>query len=411
MKRRARDNRPYIRPVERIEVEQKHVILRIVLFVVLLVFGISAIIYALTSLFSYEGGWQVVEATAAADADCSGDFTLQYDVSSKSEYRALATLYGQASAKAYQLFHEMRRFDGVYNVAYLNENPNTTVEVDGVLYDALSKLDAAGSRQLFLAPLYVYYENLFLCTEDWEIEAYDPALNQELASLFAELLRFSNDPEAISLELQGSNQVCLRVSDDYLRFAEANDVYTFFGFHWMKNAFIADYLAQILTENGYTRGALSSYDGFVRNLDDRGTSYSLNLFDRVGNSIRHAGVLQYTGPMSIVSLRTFPVNPADNAHYYVLANGETRFPYLSAFDGLCRAAESNLVCYAEGEGCAELLLRMIPLYLTDNLEPASLLDLQGAEAVYCRNGVILHTAETLTLTAEEGYTIEKITGK
>ena len=41
-----------------------------------------------------------------------------------------------------------------------------------------------------------------------------------------------------------------------------------------------DYLADLMIENDIS-GAISSYDGFNRNLDEREQSYSFNIFDRV----------------------------------------------------------------------------------------------------------------------------------
>lgn len=415
MKKTARDNRPRIKPIESIEVDQKHLTLRAVLFVLFLVLGIAAIIYGLSGLFADPGGWRTVQAEAVAEADCSDEFVLQYefgtgDLSAKTEYNQLAAIYGELTAKAYQLFHETQTFDGICNVAYLNEHPGEPVEVDPVLYDALSQMDASGGRQLFLAPIYEYYSQLFLCSQDFEIKSYDPTRNEDLAALFAEILAFAGDPEAISLELQGEGMVCLRISDAYRNFAAENEIYTFIGFQWMKNAFIADYLADTLIESGYNRGSLSSYDGFCRNLDDRGTAYSLNLFDRVGNLVYNPGTLNYTERISIVSLRSFPVSSSDNPHYYVLADGETRFPYLNPDDGLCLASTSNLVCYSQSAGCAEILLRMIPIYITDSFEPASLIGTEKIEAIYCRDGVIWHTAETvkiMNVDEESGYSVKK----
>lgn len=414
MKKYARDNRPLVKPVKSIEVDQKHIALRVVLFAVLLVVGVVAIVYGVSGLLADQSGWQTVTAQSSEDADCSDEFTLQYefgkgDLSAKAEYNQLAALYTEATVKAYRLFHEMQTFDSVRNIAYLNDHPGESVEVDSVLYDALALMNSAGGRQLFLAPIYKYYEQLFQCTEDFEIESYDPALNAELAALFAKILAYANDPGAISLELLGENRVCLHISDAYQDFAAENDVYAFIGFHWMKNAFIADYLASTLIENGFTHGAISSYDGFIRNLDDRGTSYSLTLFDRVGNTIHAPGTLNYAGRRSIVSLRAFPAVPADNPRYYVMKDGRTRFPYLDAADGLCRAATESMVCYSDRAGCAEILLAMIPVYIADSFDPAPLIGAEGIEAIYCRDGVIWHTAESAEIVnVGDGYEVKRV---
>ena len=94
----------------------------------------------------------------------------------------------------------------------------------------------------------------------------------------------------------------------------------------MKNAFITDYVADVMIENGYTLGSLTSYDGFTRNLDltsaitkfkcrsgcfrdsRRKCDYSFNLYDRQGNIIYPAGVMHYNGAESIVSLHNYPMS-------------------------------------------------------------------------------------------------------
>ena len=384
--------------ITNIEVDTKHLTLRVVLFSVFLVLGIGAIIYGLTGLFSDEGGWQIIEAEPYASADCSDEFTLQYelgagDISPKTEYNQLSALYGEAAAKMYQLFHENQLFDGICNVAYLNEHPNETAEVDSVLYDAFEMLDKAGSRQLFAAPYWEYYNVLFSCGEDWEIESYDPTLNEELAQLFAETSGYINDPKAVSLELCGNNKVCLRVSEEYLRFAEENDIYCFISFHFMKNAFIIDYIADKLIQSGYTHGTISSFDGFYRDLDDRGTFYSLNLFDRNGNAVVCAATLDYSKRLNIVSLRAFPVSEEDSSRYYVTEKGEIRFPYIDTVRGICLAANDGLVCYSDDAGCAELLLQAIPVYIAESFQP----ELLTCEFIYCKEGVIYYSEETVEL--------------
>lgn len=69
----------------------------------------------------------------------------------------------------------------------------------------------------------------------------------------------------------------------------------------MANAFIVDYIADTMRANGFVRGSVSSYDGFVRNLDDlSGSEYAFNIFNRVGNTVHQAGVMRYDHAMSIV---------------------------------------------------------------------------------------------------------------
>ena len=116
-----------------------------------------------------------------------------------------------------------------------------------------------------------------------------PRENKETAAYFEEFLTYANDPDAVDLELLGDNRVRLHVSEEYLAFAAENGIDSFIDFYWMKNAFIVDYLAESLADAGFTNGSISSYDGFVRNLDERDVSYSFNIYDRVITGAESSG--------------------------------------------------------------------------------------------------------------------------
>lgn len=398
--------------IESIDVEQKHLKLRIVLFAVFLVLGAAALIYGLSGFFSQQTGWQPIEREQSSQADCSDEFLLQYDIGhgdimAKEEYNQIARLYGEVSAKAYQLFNENQLFEGVNNVAYLNAHPNEDVTVDEALYKALEKLDNAKSRQGFLAPMWEYYSLLFSCSEDWETESYDPAQNKELAELFKKIAVFAANDKDISIQLLGENKVRLNISEEYLAFGKENDIYVFFGFHYMKNAFITDYMAEALISGGFTHGVLSSFDGFTRNLDDRGTEFSLNLFDKTEKGVLCTGTLDYSKPVSIISLRSFPVNSADDARYYVMQNGEIKFPYMSIKDGSCLAAVSNLVCLSEEESCSEVLLKALDVYIGDEFRPSALIADGKISIVYSVDKTIWTSYDGEITDVTEGYEVKQ----
>lgn len=398
MSKKSRGTGPQIKPVETIEVEQKNFTLRVVLLLVFLALGISAIAYACTHMSADRSGWQRVELDPKTTENCSDEFTFLYqfgqgDLQAREEYRKVAAIYEEAAVKAYRLFHERETFQGVKNVAYLNQNPNEATKVDPVLYQALEKITGEGGRSLYLAPIYSYYRTLFFCRSDEETRYCDPFVSREVEETFREILEYAGDEEEIELELLGENRVRLKVSEDYLRYAKEKDEkeFKFIDFQWMKNAFIVDYFAERMKEEGFTKGAISSCDGFCRNLDEREITYSLNLFDRVGEKALCPAVLQYQGPMSAVSLHTFSLGEEDDAYYYEREDGELRFPYLDESDGFCRAAGSNLTCYSKKLGCAELLFRMIPAFVKESFSPELLRAGEGLEAVWCRDGTINYT--------------------
>lgn len=416
-KETRKDNRdlPHPKPVQKVELSENHIKLRIVLTVVFLVIGVSALVYGVLSfLGGGDGGWQEISASTSGENHCGGEFVFQYDVggsglSVRTEYRQLTDLYTETMIHAYQLFHTQSPFDGITNLYTINHHPGEALTVEPVLYEAFQMLEESGRRELYLGPAYVQYNNLFYCQSDEQTMEFDPFVNQEAATYYQELASYARDPESVRLELLGDNQVRLALSEDYARYAEEEGITDFLDFYWLRNAFIIDYVADTLAAQGFTRGVLSSYDGFTRNLDQRGIDYSYNLFDRQGQVIYPAGTLQYSRPISMVFLRDYPMNSLDAMHYYELESGEIRFPYVDVRNGLCRASLHNLVGYSYEESCAEVLLALLPAYIADNFDASSLQEWfgEGIYSIYCQDGVIHPTEAGVTITGlYDGYRIQ-----
>lgn len=384
------DRTPPVKPVQRIELNESHSRRRFILVAVLVALALICFAVALVRLLSTDPGWKEIGVTGTEQGSCAGEFVLMYylgdaGISASVEYKQIAALYTEAAATAGRLFDALREYDGCINVAYLNRHINETVEVDGALYRAFSLFADRDSRALYLAPLYLYYQNLFFCTGDEQIADFDPLLNPEVAAYFAQVLGYTNDPAAVELQLLGDNRVCLFVSEEYRDYAEENGIDTFVDFFWMKNAFLADYLAKALTDGGYTAGTLSSYDGFSRTLGPQGQSYTFPLYDRVGGRVYQVASAEYTGQMSTVYYRAYMLRALDEQHYYVLENGEVRTPYIDPSDGLCKSPVSGFAVYGEEESCAQLLLLSMPLYVADTWDTAALsaLTAAGVGYVFC----------------------------
>ena len=170
-------------------------------------------------------------------------------------------------------------------------------------------------------------------------------------------------------------------------------------FYWMKNAFIIDYLADVMIQNNYTLGSISSYNGFVRNLDESGNSYSYNLYDREENTIYGAGVMDYTGAKSIVYLRNYRLTEVDDQYFYEFENGEIRNAYLDAADGKSKTSLNNLVCYATDQTCTQILLHMMPVYISDSFDASALSAWvnEGIYSIYCADHTIFYNEDGLKI--------------
>ena len=398
--------------VERIELSPTHIGLRLGLVILFLVIAGSAFAYGISALFTADPGWQVIEVSSSAAANCGGDFTLLYELGASgtpatAEKKALVTVYTEAAVTAYRLFSTYESFEGVTNVYALNQHPNEILTVDDALYEAFGLLERYGDRTVYLGPVYELYNGLFYCQDDWQTEDFDPYVNAEIAAYFAEIVAYARDTASVQLELLGNRQVRLRVSEEYLAFARVNGISRFIDFSWTANAFIIDYLAQALTEHGYTHGFISSYDGFVRNLDSRALDYALELYHFADGMIRSAGVMNYRGPESMAYLRDYPLSAEDSQRMYLRKTGEVRTSYLSTGDGRCKSAVHDLIGYSDTMGCAGLALQLTPIYVADTLDVPALEALTevGIQSVRMDGHVISVTDPGLTLRdLNEGYT-------
>lgn len=392
-------------PVKKIELDDKHRKVKLIVIVLLLALGVTLIAVSVSRMLSTEPGWVTIEADAAVDESCGGEFVFLYllgegEQAANFEQMAITQLYTDATRQAFQIFHESRLFDGVHNVAYLNQHPNEVVEIPAALYDAFVMFEDYQNRSLYLAPIYAEYSAMFKCETDDTAGQYDPDRSDEQKTYVDELLKFTKDEKAVSLELLGNNQVKLSVSEEYLQYAKTREQAAFIDFYWMKNAFIADYLAQALTEAGHTNGTLSSFDGFSRNLDTSERSYQLNLYDRVGRDVYQAGSMRYANVKSLVSLHNYPIGTMESLFSYQWKDGGYTSCHIDAADGRSKSSVNDLTGYSRSLSCSQVLMELYPVFVADALDEAALqaLPQKGVETAYCSNSVIYTSDAAVTVT-------------
>lgn len=387
--------------IELSEANQKS---RLILICVLVVIAAVAFTAGVMSFVKGDPGWRTIEVTTG-EVNCSEEFVFKYYFPStrgaaSAANKQIVSLYTEATQKAYWLFNADEVHSEIKNIAYLNRHPNETVTVDPVLYNALEMLEGSGGRHLYLAEVYSQYDNVFLSETDGEAATQDPARSEEIKDYVNQILAFSNDPSHVSLELLENYQVRLTVSDAYQTFAQENEFTNFIDFHWTKNAFIIDCFAQLMIDAGYTDGYIGSYDGFTRNLMTNKESFSFNVFDRIENGIELVARMEYDEPMSIVFLRNYPMANLDRWHYYIYADGTGATAYIDTADGLSKTAAANLVSYAGGNtGCAEILMQMIPTYVSDTLDEMALQSMTEHQifSIWCQDATVFYNDPDLQL--------------
>lgn len=400
MKRNSVPNdRPPVRKIINIELPEGRLGLRIALVIVLIVLAVASFALGINSLVSTDAG--LTEITAlSGEMNAGSSFTFYYylgygGADATDEKRELRNVYTEAATDALELFCadiETEETGGLYR---LSRSPNETLNVDEALYSALEQLEASDTRYHYLAPLYEQYYALCSSMGDEEAAQYDPRLDAAQGEFFAEAAAFAADETAVDIELLGDGKVRLRVSEEYLAFAQENGIVSFLDLGWMENAFIADYLAETLEAAGYTRGALISDDGFMRCLDEEtGSEYSFNFTHREGGEVTVLSTLRFSGRVSIACLRDYPAEGSDGEGYYLYENGTLRSPFLDTSDGLDRSSTPELCGYSFYEGCAALALKLAPIFIADTLNTEALVTLEneGITVYYAKDGALCSTA-------------------
>ena len=395
MSRKPRDGRPYIRPVTKLELSEKNIKFRWIAIVVLLAIAAVSIGYGFYSALSVEPGWQ--EVTVLSDeVNCSGDFKLMYDFASgdinpTAAYKKLETVYKDLTVSAYRLFSP--EAEGTDNLYHINTHVNETVTVDPGLYTALEKIVSAGSRHAYMGPVEAIYAPVFLAANDAEAALYDPVKEPERMAFVEEIAAYCADSSMVWLEVLGQNQVRLNVHEDYLSYARENEIENYLDFGWMTNAFIVDYMADALIAEGFSHGYLASYDGFTRNFYGSGKGFSQNIYHCVDNNVYLPGTLEYFGPMSLVSLRSYPMSDKDRWHYYAYEDGSVTSVYLNPVDGTPGACIDGITAYSRDHNCGDMVLSLAPVFIAERFDGSMLENLaaEGIETIRCQETGIVCT--------------------
>ena len=388
------------------ELSDKNRTVRWVLIVILLAVAAVAVIVGMLGALQTPAGWQTVEASSNK-LNCSEEFILQYEygaagVSPSNESKALERLYGGVTESAWMVFYNEAGASGYNGMYALNKNPNYEIDVDSYLYRALEQVLASGNRAIYLAPVYAQYDRVFYSENATIAEDCDPGQNEDQRAFVQTLADFARDPEAVQLVLK-DGKATVRVSEGYLAFAEEHEITTFVDFGWMRNAFVADYIAAKLPESGFTNGYIASVDGFTRNLDQRKTVFSQNIFNKGDDGIDLAAVMDYTAPQSLVFLRSFPMYDLDARRYYSFADGRTVTAMIDPADGQSKTATNTLVSYSDKLTCGEIALTVMPVYVADTLSEDSLNALtdQGIYSVWFSGKQIKYNQEDLMITVKD----------
>ena len=386
MKREAGDFRDRMpKPVRRVPLAENPSRRRVIGTVLALVIAAGAFFAFFQGVMRKDPGWQEIKS----EGKYASQFTLLYnlgqtDDSPSAEMRKLQRIYTLALDQAGQALDASEAAEEPRNLAWLNTHPNVETEISSQLYASLESILSAG-RWLYLGPLYEMNESMLASQTDAEAAEMDPRLSEEAASFVSALLPCLSSNDHIQLKMLENNQVVLFVSADYLQLGKEYGISRWIDFGWMRNAFAADSIADILLNAGASRGILtaemqtpvagSSFGNqFIRALcENDGIRLSLkgrfsekSDFQESGRS--SASVETVIEAVCRESAALISLNAKTSGRSY--RNGELRTPWVSTSDGLDSACVEALLAASRAEGCAPLLLHILPILTGNEKEPA-----------------------------------------
>lgn len=381
--------------------EVKHVKLRIAVAIGFCLLAAYFFSQGITGMTEKSSGWSEIYANIK-DGSWGSEFVFNYNlgasgITAMEENRKVTDLYSETMTQVYSQLNNDKDFEGVHNVHYINEHPNKEIEVDDLLYQVFEKLQKDKQRQLYLAPINREYSNIFLADSKEEAYEYDPTVNEQVREHYQNYASYALDEEAVQLELLGNNKVRLHVSDEYMELAKKENITSFIDLGFMKNAFVVDYIAERFIEEGHKAGVISSYDGYTRSFDETNSELITKIYDLEGTDLFNVALMEYKGPRSIVYLHNYPLSKEDEIYYYAGEDKKFRTRYISAEEGMCLSSKDELLMQSTDQGCAEILLEMMPVYIKGEFDKDKIEELskRGIKSVYCEDKKVFNNDTTV----------------
>ena len=377
-----------------IPVHGRHMVIRIIAFLLLLGTGITFITLSILGFFSSEAGMVKITVTEEEGYRAGDGIECFYylagstrDVNGKSA--EIGRIYSQAMKDGYRMTEDELIFDGCHSIGYVNAHPNEDLKIEPRLYKLLE--DAASYQDrglLYQGPLYNDWHK-FMGKDAAMVEKNDPAVNAIEKEYIASYLPYLNSASHVSLSFLPDSTVRLNLSQEVLNWKQENEYDgPFLTLGLMRNAYRLQYAADALIEKGYHDGMLVSDDGMLVSLGGlKGMTSNVLAFDQdLGQFV---GSLSVAPEESVSLVRHVPVVAKDTQAYVLKANDTTylRSLHLSPVTGEGYEFVSTLTVKAKGLTPTKLRYQSLKLAsATSKEELATYKAETNLSPIYCLKG-------------------------
>ncbi len=398
MRKYAKDKRPPLKPVVKAELAEGNKNLRIACVVIFIIVGVALISFSAVRFLGRDKGYTEIEAEGSVFSDF---FVLNYDIGASGalasgEYRKVREVYTAALDKYSKLFSSDTAYEGVKNIHYINTHSGEAIVVDGALYSALLEIEESTEGLHYLGIVLEIYDAVFSCDGDAYASEVDPMKDAEMRGITLEACQFLNSGDAIKLEFLGNNTLKLSVSQEYVDFASKYGLSRYIDLGVFTNAFVVDAISEALIKENLTFGAISSYDGYSRNLDNRDKEYLFTFMAKKGDTVYPVCEATYSGSIATYTAKTYPTSELDVLDFYLYSTGESAHRFIDKSVGEYKSDMPELLLASKAEDCASLAVRAYKALVRDTFNQDAV---SGVTAVWLDGFTVCHLGDALTLSA------------
>lgn len=386
-----------MKPVEKVEVSEKHIILRVVILIIAILGVIGSVIFIIVNLSTKDKGWTRIELSRNRLND---SYYFYYNLGDEptKEYKELTNLYKAHLEKAYILFDAEEEFEDVNNVYYINNNPNKEITVDSLLYNSIKEVMDSGSNTIFMGGIVSYYDAIILGSAS-NATYYDIKTNDVMKERANKYISYINDTNHFEFKLLGDNKVKLYESEEFMKFLSDYEV-DVLNFSYLKNAFILDYLDQVFSSKLYKSGYIYSLDGYLLNLGSH-IEYTFDVLDETDSKVSKIASLKYAEKRNIVTFKNTITSSADLNYIKVLNDNTRRTYYIDNTDGISKEGVRYLTGYSSTNSLSKIALEMEKAYIADTFDSSLL---KNNNYIWLNDKDINYTEEGLKFTTViDGY--------
>ncbi|MCR5078825.1 MAG: hypothetical protein K6B65_02765 [Bacilli bacterium] len=310
-----------------IPVSGKHMLPRIIIFVLLLLVGIAGITLSFLGVFSTTEGIREIEYNAAS-IPLEKTIKLYYEFSGNSfavsqEANAVKTEYSSLYYASYSNYEEETVYSEPYSsIGAINASLDKTMTVNSAIYDALKDAysRSSASYSIFAGPIEDFW-NFCLKTGGTN----DPLTSNAGSSYLSSFVSLLNEDKVASIDFLENGAIKVSEKSEYKAWKEEYEYKgPLLSLGYLKDAYRMDAIKKGLVEKGFTKGYLLDIDtGTVLSLGESGqitaTEYALT-----GTKPVEAMRVKLEKGSCLVSVRHFAKSSIDLA-YTINSEGKTHY--------------------------------------------------------------------------------------